>query len=207
VLKPLASEARREEIADLARRASADDGTAKEALVKATLPLVYSLLFRLVGRRGELDDLAQNVYARCFRSLSSFRGEAAFTTWLGGICVHVAQAHFEKRKTQVNAGEVGPELSLIEVRDEHSVDAESELIARDGLRLVATILQRLSPTLRIPFVLHVIEEYDIETVAAMCASSTAATYKNVERARAALAVVAEKDPYLRRFLDRGRGPS
>jgi len=71
--------------------ATLGDALARRRLVEATLPFVHRTMWRLVGPRGEIDDLVQQVYMRAFHSLSTFRGESAFTTWLGAICVNVAR--------------------------------------------------------------------------------------------------------------------
>jgi RNA polymerase sigma-70 factor, ECF subfamily len=40
------------------------------------------LAFRLLGDRDRMDDVLQDAYARAFRALPKFRGEAALGTWL-----------------------------------------------------------------------------------------------------------------------------
>ncbi len=164
--------------AQLVRAAAAGDGRAKRTLVENTLPFVHRMMTRLVGRRAEHDDLVQTVYARCFRSLGTFRGEASFTTWLGAICVNVATNYWRERKAnEQNVGDA-PELLLIS-----GGNTENQLAAREGLREAQRLLSSMSASLRTAFVLHVLEGYDIDTVAAMTHTSAAAAYKAVERAR------------------------
>lgn len=40
------------------------------------------LAFRLLGKRGSMDDALQEAYVRAFRALPRFRGRSAFGTWL-----------------------------------------------------------------------------------------------------------------------------
>lgn len=43
---------------------------------------VYRTLYQVVGDAYDAQDLAQEVFVKLFRSLSGYRGDAAFTTWL-----------------------------------------------------------------------------------------------------------------------------
>jgi RNA polymerase sigma-70 factor (ECF subfamily) len=58
---------------------------------------VYGLLCRLVGV-GEAEDLAQDVFVAAYKSLRSFRGEAAFSTWLYRIAVHTCSHHLRRKR-------------------------------------------------------------------------------------------------------------
>ena len=43
---------------------------------------VFSLLVRIVGNREDAEELTQDVFLKVFRSLSSFRRNSSFATWL-----------------------------------------------------------------------------------------------------------------------------
>lgn len=68
-----------------------------QELVERTQHRVYALAFRLVGDRGEAEDVAQEAYLRVFRSLGGFREEARFETWLHRIVVNAAMTHLRRR--------------------------------------------------------------------------------------------------------------
>ena len=85
----------------------------------------------------------------------------------------------------------------------------SDLAERQRLpkKFLEAILLELKPKHRIAFVLHAIEEFDVQSVATMTNESIAATYKNITRARKQIEARAEQNPLLRKFLDhRGRQP-
>ena len=44
------------------------------------------------------EDLSHEIFVHLFRSLGSFRGESAFTTWLHRLTVNHVLMHFRKRK-------------------------------------------------------------------------------------------------------------
>jgi RNA polymerase sigma-70 factor, ECF subfamily len=187
-----------EELRPLVTLASRGDAQAKRTLVEQTLPLVHGMVTKLIGRRQETDDLVQNVYARVFRSLGTFRGDAAFTTWVCTICVNVTSTFWRERKAE---RETEP-LPLHLVRPGSS--SHDVLAAREGLKQISRVLDGLSASLRSAFVLHVLEGYDVETVAAMTSSSVGATYKSIERARQAIETAAAKSAALSSYLGGSR---
>lgn len=66
----------------------AKDGNtdAFEQLVKMHERFVYTTIFFDVKNRDDAFDISQEVFIRVYRSLSSFRGESAFSSWLYRIC-------------------------------------------------------------------------------------------------------------------------
>ncbi len=50
---------------------------------------VYQLCYRFAGNHEDASDLAQDVFIRAYRGLHSFKGQAAFSTWLYRIGVNV----------------------------------------------------------------------------------------------------------------------
>src|SRR5262249_23532844 len=64
-----------------ASRAAQGDLRAFERLYREHVPRIFSLMRRMVGS-DEATEVTQDVFVRAWSSLASFRGEAAFGTWL-----------------------------------------------------------------------------------------------------------------------------
>jgi len=62
---------------------------------------VYSICFRMTHNVSEAEDLTQDVFIQLFRTIGSFRGESAFTTWLHRLTVNLVLMHFRKRKRRL----------------------------------------------------------------------------------------------------------
>lgn len=58
---------------------------------------VYNLCLRLTGDVPDAEDLMQEVFLQVYRKLNSFRGEAAFGSWLYRVATNVTMMHFRKR--------------------------------------------------------------------------------------------------------------
>ena len=56
-----------------------------ERLVLAYQHRVFSIALRMLGDRGDAEEVAQEVFLRVYRSVREFRGEAKLSTWLYAI--------------------------------------------------------------------------------------------------------------------------
>jgi len=67
---------------------------------------VYSICFRMTKNSSDAEDLTQEVFVQLFRTLGSFRGDAAFTTWLHRLTVNHVLMHFRKHKCRLRAEQI-----------------------------------------------------------------------------------------------------
>jgi len=119
----------------------------------------------------------QTAFVEAFRSLPDFRGDALFSTWLTRITVRVTLRAARRRHLAT--------ASLDDVVEPASITPGPERVAaaREALALVESLLAELRPKRRAAFVLHVLEGYSVEEVAAILSASTAAVKVRVHDAR------------------------
>jgi RNA polymerase sigma-70 factor, ECF subfamily len=84
--------------AELVVRAQRGDSQALESLFASWRKRVFAFVYRMVTRREDADDLTEEVFVRCLRSISNFRAESQFKTWLFGIATHVCLDHLRERQ-------------------------------------------------------------------------------------------------------------
>ncbi|MCA1559580.1 MAG: sigma-70 family RNA polymerase sigma factor [Acidobacteria bacterium] len=70
---------------DLVRLAQAGDADAFGELVERNRRVVFRAALAAVGTPAEADDVAQEAFVAAYQKLHSFRGDAAFRTWLLAI--------------------------------------------------------------------------------------------------------------------------
>src|SRR5918912_1388434 len=68
-----------------------------EQVFREYAPRVYNLARRMLGNSADAEDVTQDVLLQVVRKLDTFRGEAAFPTWLHRVTVNAALAHRRKR--------------------------------------------------------------------------------------------------------------
>jgi len=81
---------------ELARRASGGDRDAFAALVERHYDFIFRMAYRLIGRRADAEDMAQEVCVKLGRAIASYRAGSAFTTWLYAIVLNVARDAMRK---------------------------------------------------------------------------------------------------------------
>lgn len=74
-------------------RAKNGDAEAFRALVERSKMVVYRLAFSLTGDRHDAEDLSQDVFVKAYKSLSKFRGDSKWSTWLYRITVNTCMDH------------------------------------------------------------------------------------------------------------------
>jgi len=67
------------------------DERAFNELVEAYSPRVYRLVARMLGRRADAEDMAQEVFVQIFKSIGQFRGDAKLGTWIYRVAINLCK--------------------------------------------------------------------------------------------------------------------
>ena len=167
--------------AELIARAQAGDVAAFERLSGAYADRLFMLLLRLLGDRGEAEDVAQEVMLRAWRGIGHFRGRSSYFTWLYRIAMNEANRALEKRARRPPGVSLGPdELQLsAPAADEPSRRAEA-----NELRMaLSQALAELPPPLRAAIVLRDVEGLSTQEAAHIAGVSQAAFKSRLHQAR------------------------
>jgi RNA polymerase sigma-70 factor, ECF subfamily len=85
---------------DLIEQYLRGDAAAFSTLVRRHEKRVYNLCFRMLGREEDARDASQDAFLTALRKLSSFRGEAQFTTWLHRVTVNACYDLLRRKKRE-----------------------------------------------------------------------------------------------------------
>jgi RNA polymerase sigma-70 factor (ECF subfamily) len=158
---------------DYVARAVAGDVRAFETLYRTHLPRVHSLVRRMAGGR-DTDELTQDVFVRAWQKLASFRGDAAFGTWLHRLAVNVVIERFRSdtaRRARLHDGEeIFNTLPARATSGDLSLDFE-------------TAIEKLPDGAREIFVLHDVEGHKHHEIASMLGISAGTSKAQLHRAR------------------------
>lgn len=78
----------------LVQRLKKRDPRAFERLMEQFQKPVFNLIYRMLGRREEAEDLAQEVFITIFKKIDTFRGDSSLSTWV----YRIATNHCKNRK-------------------------------------------------------------------------------------------------------------
>jgi RNA polymerase sigma-70 factor (ECF subfamily) len=92
------TEADRDE--DLVRRFLSGDAPAFGILVERHQTRVYNVALRVLGNAEDAHDATQDAFLSALRKLGSFRGDAAFTTWMHRVTVNACYDLLRKQRRQ-----------------------------------------------------------------------------------------------------------
>ena len=160
------------------QRAINGDEAAMRALWTRHAPHLDVVVRRLVGHDPDLAaDIAQEVWIQIFRALPSFRGDAQFGTWAHRIAVN-RTLNALRRTRRLAAMEVDVEDDSASVEPE----AERAILAAS----IEEAAARLSPGARTVFLLHDVEGYTHEEIAAQLGITAGGSKSQLFKARAKL---------------------
>src|SRR4051794_5553637 len=153
--------------------AAAGDQQAFERLYRAHVSRIHSLVRRMVQGDGDADELVQDAFVRAWQRLSTFRGEAAFGTWLHRLTVNLV-LNWQKSRSR------GRKL----FDDDASIDlASSRRTSPESAMDLESALRELPKGARQIFVLHDIEGFRHEEIAGMLEITSGTSKAQLHRAR------------------------
>jgi RNA polymerase sigma-70 factor, ECF subfamily len=172
-------------------RLRARDERAFNDLVKKYERRVFGLLLRLIGRRDEAEDLAQEVFVQVFKAIGGFRGEAKLSTWIFRIAVNLSKnrtKYLARRRidSQDHFDGVADEVPLHGAKD-----ATIAVIARpdellSGIELEAIVensIAALEPEFREVLILRDVEDMTYEEIAEITGLADGTVKSRIHRAR------------------------
>jgi RNA polymerase sigma-70 factor (ECF subfamily) len=154
-----------------------------ETLVQRHERRVYNLCLRILGDPDEAADASQDTFLAAIRKLHTFRGDAAFTTWLHRVTVNACYDSLRRKRRR----------PLLRVVHEGEQDRPEPVPAVDDpaptIELsvdVARALQQVPEDFRVALVLADVEDLPYERIAEVLGVAVGTVKSRVFRGRAAL---------------------
>jgi len=180
----------RQRTADIVKGAANGDLGSFEQIVLLYQDKVYSLSLRLTGSAQDAEDLAQEVFVKAYRHITSFRGDSDFGTWIHRIAVNTWLNQKRKGQTQAAYSLDEPIYSGdAEIKREIpdlSQDPESVLLSSQMSEKLQRAVESLPKDQKAALLLREVEEYTYEEIAMMMGCSVGTVKSRLARARNAL---------------------
>lgn len=165
---------------ELLRRAAAGDQGAFSNLVRRHEDRVFGIAIRMTGDRADALDAAQDTFVAVFRQAETFRGDAAFTTWLYRVAVNATRDLLRKRRRLPEPAAELPEREAPGTSAEEAVNLRLDL---------AEALAKLPDEYREAVLLHDLGAVPYEEIAKITGAALGTVKSRISRGRRRLAAL------------------
>ena len=167
----------------LIQRAQSGDEQAFAELFQLHKKRVYSVCLLMTKDVAEAEDLTQEAFLQVFRTIGTFRGDSAFSTWLYRIAVNTVLMKLRRQKSKAV-------FSLSEPVSPDSPNLAHDLGERDprlsgAIDRIALIraIEALPEGCRIVFMLHEVEGYQHHEIASLLNCSIGNSKSQLHKAK------------------------
>jgi RNA polymerase sigma-70 factor, ECF subfamily len=179
----------------LVRRAQTGDQAAFREIVERYQSKVFSIIHGIVRQRNDVEDIAQQVFAKVYFSIRNFDFRSSLITWIYKITVNECFDYLRKKKVRKLVYE--SDMSEDEVRrvenseplPERAVRADTSLARRD---YIVKLMDRVSEEERNLLILKEVEGYSVEELAHMLQMNENTIKVKLFRARQKLVKASQK---------------
>ncbi len=136
------------------------DRAAFKSIVETWQNMVYNTALGILQNAEDAEDVTQETFIQAFESVSSFKGEAKFSTWLYRITVSKAMDHIRKKKRKKRFAFI---QSLYGNNDRPIIDPPDffhpgvSMENKENAAVLFKALEQLPPNQKTAFVLNKIE--------------------------------------------------
>lgn len=175
---------------ELVKKSLAGHDEAFNILVRRYQNRVFSLVYRIVNIPENTEDVAQDVFITVYRSLASFRGESAFSTWLYRVTVNHCKNRLKylQRRNFHRAQDLQetPETSFRASVSMALADPEQQFMARELETTIQKELNALDEDYKIILILRDIEHLSYDAISEISGLALGTVKSRLHRARNAL---------------------
>ncbi|HXR77578.1 MAG TPA: RNA polymerase sigma factor [Bryobacteraceae bacterium] len=178
-------EGREEMDEELLRQAlSAADGDLRafELLVQQHQKRIVADCRYMTRDESSAEDLAQEVFVKAFFGLRGFEGRSTFRHWLQRIKVHHCLNHLKKQEG-IRRISLDDDIAVQSEQFRVEPSAHKEFEALDDRQRIASVLESLPSTLRIPLIMRDMDELSYEEIASELELGLSAVKMRIKRAR------------------------
>lgn len=174
---------------DLVVQLQKGEEAAFKKLVDDYQGMVYNTVLGIVQNEDDADDITQEVFIQVFRSVSSFKGDSKFSTWLYRIALGKALDHEKKKKRKKRFGFVQSLFGTDGEEQLHPVEFNHpgvKMEKKERANELFNALKQIPDKQRIAFTLHKLEGQSYQEIAEIMNTTLYAVESLMGRAKANL---------------------
>jgi len=163
------------------------DTTAFEELIERHQSLVTGTVARMLGSNSDVEDIAQQVFIRVWKSARRYVPRAKFTTWLLKITRNLVFNELRRAKRRGHVSlQSEPGVEDTPLRDETNPAPDASLLEAELQKAIEEAIMQLPESQRMALVLRRYEQLSYEEIAEVLGLSVPAVKSVLFRARTEL---------------------
>jgi RNA polymerase sigma-70 factor, ECF subfamily len=151
---------------------------------------VYRMALSILDNPDEAEDGTQETFLAALRTLDSFRGDAAFKTWLFSITINVCRSRLRRAKNRLRVRQVLQSIFHLQAGDEHP---ESLAIRNEADAALWCAIRTLDDKHRIPIVLRYYHNLPVTNIAALLDIPPGTVHSRLNHARGKLRALLKEE--------------
>ncbi len=178
----------------LVERLKAGDENAFKSIVDSWQDMVYNTALGIVQNEADAEDIVQEVFVQVYQSISSFKGDSKFSTWLYRITITKSLDHERKKKRKKRFAFVqslfGEENEVL-VRLPDFNHPGIALDKKEDAKILFKAIRQLPENQKIAFTLHKIEGLSYQEVSEVMQNTVSSVESLMHRAKTNLRTALE----------------
>ena len=163
------------------------DMQAFEQLIERHQALVAGTVARMLGSNSEVEDIAQQVFIRVWKSASRYVPRAKFTTWLLKITRNLVFNELRRNKRHAYVPlQTEPNADELPLKDETGAAPDASLLEMELQQAIEQAITNLPETQRMALILRRYDELSYEEIGEILDLSVPAVKSLLFRARTEL---------------------
>lgn len=166
---------------------SRGDAAALEELIERHQTLVAGTVARMLGSNSDVEDIAQQVFIRVWKSAGRYVPRAKFTTWLLKITRNLVFNELRRAKRRAHTPiQIDQQSEEMPLRDEATQTPEALLLEKELQSAIEQAITALPETQRLALVLRRYQDLSYEQIGQILNLSVPAVKSVLFRARTEL---------------------
>lgn len=174
---------------ELIKQCKHGDRDAFTEIMRKYQNLVFGMAYNLLSDYQDAEDATQDTFIKAYKSIASFKGDSAFTTWLYVICRNSCNDILRKRQKHSAVSSIDADESDDSPIKEIKSDAptpEEQVELSETQALVREAINSLKPEYKEVLILSDIQQLSYDEVSAILKIPNGTVKSRLNRARNAL---------------------
>jgi len=169
----------------LIKLAKEGDKLAFSKLIRKYQNVVFNLLYRLIPDEFDINDIAQDIWIKVYQSISNFKGNSSFKTWLNKIAINTYYDKLRKKGyiEEVSIDEEDEDGNKIFDVPDSSLIPEDIVLDNEWQNFLEDKIKKLPEKYKVMIIMREVQNLSYEEISNVMNMSVGTVKSRLARAR------------------------